>query len=856
MNRTTKSKTVNQVMLETGKRSGLKINLVFKVTALVSILIVLVSSISIYLIYNLSLNALKAEIENQLMMIAANSTVSIDADKLATIRAEKDEGNVVYLELQKKLQEIQKNSDGKLKYIYTIARTGDKCVYILDAAPIEDTENHSSIGDEFSLDDYPAAVNGFYAPTAEQKLSYDKEFKIWSQSGYAPIKDKKGSVIGVLGVDMDVTTLKEKEAQMNQAGMVSLGLSLLLALVLGIMFTSYLTAPIITLTKGTKSVAEGNLDIAVNINRNDELGQLGESFNLMIKDLKESQEALKKYNLELEDRVAQRTAELSQINKEIKDILDNMSQAIFTIDNEFKFNAQHSKFAFDIFGDIEFTDRNILDVFFPDEEQKPIRENMNEWLKRIFENAEIRWDDLEALQPVHELAINIMKENQKNTVKYIKLDFQPITDIFAPDFKEKVTKVMVIIQDITEKKTLELEMEKKEREYKDNINQIIEVIKIDQEIFKDYINECKDNLAVFEPMLISLKDDKNNMGKINELFRIMHTIKGNAKIFKLERISGEAHGIENIFSAIRKGEREMNDELLDETFRKLDNFRILFDETLEIYKRITVGKDADLGENRAEERNKEENEIIKVKIHEISRLTELIKKADRILEEDIINIVDKDEGLEKVKAVESIIKETKEQLKEMSKISISKLFGRFPRMVRDISKELGKKVKLILKGEDIEIDKNIYDKISDPLIHILRNSLDHGLEVPAERIETGKSEEGTIKLNASLTDNEFTVEISDDGRGVDVDRIKAKAVKKELITPEEALRMTDEDALKLIFLPGLSTNEKVTDISGRGVGMDVVKSSVEETLNGSILLESKKNRGVKIVLKIPLMFKI
>jgi len=476
------------------------------------------------------------------------------------------------------------------------------------------------------------------------------------------------------------------------------------------------------------------------------------------------------------------------------------------------------------------------------------------WLNKVFENSYDHWEDMEALQPVHEISVQTKSNNERDNPKYIKINFQPITDIFAPEYKEKVTKVMVIVQDITEKKMLELDMGKKEQEYKDNISQIIEVIKMDEELFQDYINECKENLANFEPQLIALKDDKHNKEIIDELFRIMHTIKGNAKIFKLERISGEAHGIESIFSEIRKGQREMDDALLNETFKKLDHFNSLFNETLDIYKKITAGKNADLGKiHPLEQEEKEDSEVIKVKVQEISRLTELIKKADRLLLDDISKVEGKKERMEKAKAIEDIFKETEEQLQAMSKISISRLFIRFPRMVRDISMELGKKVRLIIKEDNFKIDKKIYEKISDPLIHIIRNSIDHGLEIPEERIQFGKPEEGTVELSTTLTDSELQLEITDDGQGLDIDKIKAKAVKNGLIPPEKALNMKDEEAINLIFLPGFSTNERVTNISGRGVGMDVVKTSIEESLKGSIILESKKNQGLKITLKIPLV---
>lgn len=380
------SKNVVQTFHPGKKKKEFKINLIVKVTAIIAISIALVASLTNFLIYSLSYNALRSEIRNKLMMIASAATVTLDTEKLKMLTRPEDEGNTIYMELQKKLQQVkgicrdpdqgQIKGNEKLRYIYTLAKSGDKVIYILDAAPITDTKNHSSFGDEFPVDEYPKVMDGFIAPTSEKNLSYDKEFDIWSQSGYAPIKDKNGKVIGVLGVDMDVTALKKDEAKMQRAIYIVLGIVFVLALLLGIIVSRYLTKPIIILTKGTKTVAEGNFDITVELKHSDEFGQLASSFNSMTHDLKESREKLKRYNLELEDKVARRTAELSQINKEIKDILDNMSQAIFTIDSEFKFNAQHSRFAFNIFGKVEFADKNILDLFFPLEEQGPMREKM------------------------------------------------------------------------------------------------------------------------------------------------------------------------------------------------------------------------------------------------------------------------------------------------------------------------------------------------------------------------------------------------------------------------------------------------------------------------------------------------
>ena len=543
--------------------------------------------------------------------------------------------------------------------------------------------------------------------------------------------------------------------------------------------------------------------------------------------------------------VAERTTELTQANKEIKDILDNMSQAIFTIDSDLKFNAQHSKFAFDIFGNITFSDRSLLDIFFQYNEQQKDRSNLETWLQKVFSVSETSWENLEALQPVREIKIDAKNKKGQDVVKYIEVGFQPITDL---DSQDRLSKLMVIVQDITVKKDLELQIEKKQKEYKDNIDQIVEIINMDQELFEDFIKECKEQIASFEPKLIELKDDKENIELVNELFRIMHTLKGNARIFNLERIAGEAHAIENTFSAIRKGQVVMTDEILDETFKNLDKFNVLFNETLEIYNKIVRGKDSGTGKTTGEEGQKTENEVIKVKVYDLDKLARLLSDVDRFVSEDLSEFANKG----KMEVIEKLLKESEILLKDLRKIAIGKLFTRFPRMVRELSMEVGKKVKFKTKGDGIEIDRNIFDKIADPMIHLIRNSLDHGLENPVDRTALGKVEEGTLEVNVSSIGKELTIEICDDGKGLDVDKIKAKAVKNGLISADRAMVISEQEAVNLIFAPGFSTSDKVSDISGRGVGMDVVRTFVEEKLKGIVLLESKKNQGLKVTLKVPL----
>ncbi|MFW6233949.1 MAG: ATP-binding protein [Spirochaetota bacterium] len=182
-------------------------------------------------------------------------------------------------------------------------------------------------------------------------------------------------------------------------------------------------------------------------------------------------------------------------------------------------------------------------------------------------------------------------------------------------------------------------------------------------------------------------------------------------------------------------------------------------------------------------------------------------------------------------------------------VPISNIFSRFPRLVRDLSRSLDKKINLVIEGEDTELDKSVIEDLLDPLIHCVRNSLDHGIESPAERLEGGKPETGTLTLRASNEGNMILIEVSDDGKGIDVEKVKARAIDRGVIHPTKQL--TDVEAFNLIFEPGFSTAAKVTDISGRGVGLDVVRKQIEK-LNGTVSVWSEPGLGSRFTIKIPL----
>ncbi|MBM3274977.1 MAG: chemotaxis protein CheA, partial [Candidatus Sericytochromatia bacterium] len=208
-----------------------------------------------------------------------------------------------------------------------------------------------------------------------------------------------------------------------------------------------------------------------------------------------------------------------------------------------------------------------------------------------------------------------------------------------------------------------------------------------------------------------------------------------------------------------------------------------------------------------------------------------------------------------IRHVGSVIADIHAVVMKLRMMPVERVFSRFPRMVRDLGRELGKEVQLLIEGQETELDRLMIDEIADPLLHLLRNSVDHGLETPDERELMGKPRLGTVNLRARHEGNHVIIEVQDDGKGMDPERIKRKAVEKGLLSGDEAVRLSDKQALDLIFTPGFSTRDEATDISGRGVGMDAVKSKTV-ALGGALDLSSTSGKGSQISIILPLTLAI
>lgn len=278
---------------------------------------------------------------------------------------------------------------------------------------------------------------------------------------------------------------------------------------------------------------------------------------------------------------------------------------------------------------------------------------------------------------------------------------------------------------------------------------------------------------------------------------------------------------------------ELYDKFQNSSTIYKDKTRRLLDKMPEYLEKIQQGYDI--------------NSIKQDVLNEYSSLLEVFGDFDSLMKAAVTKFKSSSQNLGRISG------ELQEGVMKIRMVPISQIFSRFPRVVRDLSRDLNKNVQLVIEGEDTELDKSVVEDLLDPIMHCVRNSLDHGVESPEVRKGLGKPEQGILLLKASNEGNMIVIEVADDGHGIDVEAVKQKAVERGILHPNKSL--TDVEAFQLVFAPGFSTSKTISSVSGRGVGLDVVKTHIEK-LNGTVMVESEPNVGTRFIIKLPLTLAI
>ncbi len=401
-----------------------------------------------------------------------------------------------------------------------------------------------------------------------------------------------------------------------------------------------------------------------------------------------------------------------------------------------------------------------------------------------------------------------------------------------------------------------------------------------QEILEDFLIEAFEMIEQLDQDLIKLEHNPKDLELLNRIFRVAHTIKGSSSFLNINILTNLTHNIEDVLNKARHGDLVITPNIMDIVLESIDLMKILLInirdsgtdngnvDITDVVKKLQAISQENKSIKKSQNTKKDKTTVsanvgqtVRVDVkrldHLMNLIGELVLGKNRLMSiyDSIEERYNGEQFLEELNQVVSSISiiTTDLQLTVMQTrmLSISKIFNKFPRIVRNLARDMDKNIDLIISGEETKLDKSIIEEIGDSLVHIIRNSCDHGIESPKERIKKGKSEVGRIELKAYNESNYIVIEITDDGKGLDPDSLKQRALEKGIINECEVGTMTDKEAFYLVFKAGFSTAKAVTNVSGRGVGMDVVKTNIEK-LNGIIDIESKIDKGTALKLKIPL----
>jgi len=410
----------------------------------------------------------------------------------------------------------------------------------------------------------------------------------------------------------------------------------------------------------------------------------------------------------------------------------------------------------------------------------------------------------------------------------------------------------------------------------------------DQDIIREFLIESNENLARLDQEMVELEKRPQDPQLLGSIFRTIHTIKGTCGFLGFATLGSVTHLAENLLSQLRDGKRQLTPEfvtLILDTVDVVKTVLVAIEATgregpepfADLRKRLeaacaqaTGGAPAADSPTAAPDTEKPDAE--KAAAPKGPSVSDSSIRVDVVLLDKLMNLVgelvlarnqilqftahQEDSPLNATsQRLNLITTELQEGVMKTRMQPIGVVWNKLPRVVRDLATSFGKQINLEMDGADTELDKTIIEAINDPLTHIVRNCCDHGIEKPEVRIRNGKPAQGTLTMRAFHEGGQVNIEIADDGAGIDVKVLKSKAVQKGLVRPEQAERMTDREVLALIFLPGFSTAAEVTSVSGRGVGMDVVKTNIEK-IGGVVDLVSRLGQGTTLKLKIPLTLAI
>jgi two-component system chemotaxis sensor kinase CheA len=394
------------------------------------------------------------------------------------------------------------------------------------------------------------------------------------------------------------------------------------------------------------------------------------------------------------------------------------------------------------------------------------------------------------------------------------------------------------------------------------------------DLIADFVAECREMLEALGGEIVAWEAQPDDRARLDSIFRFVHTVKGNCGFFDFPRLEALSHAAEDALADVRAGRRHPDAALVSAVLAIIDRIGEMVS-AIEAGEAMPNGDDSALihalepgaeghaapvaaavadGTIRASAAPRTIRLSVELLDRVMSTVSDMVLARNELARRlrESASDVPVDGAFERLS---SIIAEMRDAITRTRMQRIENLFVGLPRMVRDLSAELGKQVLVDIEGGDVELDREMIEMIRDPLTHIIRNAVDHGIETPADRLKAGKREIGVLSVSARQSGNQILIDIQDDGRGIDGRKLVEKAVANGVLSKEDAAQLSARDQLALIFEAGLSTAKEVTAISGRGVGMDVVRSNVER-IGGIVEVDSKMGEGTRMTLRVPLTLTI
>lgn len=572
------------------------------------------------------------------------------------------------------------------------------------------------------------------------------------------------------------------------------GLAAILSIIIALFASSQFVKPIISLTNSATTIAGGNLNEKIILTGKDEIGILAHNFEIM-------RETIKQHIEKLDMKVLERT-------QAITDLLNNAGQGFLTFGKNLKIHKEYSKQCIDFIGrNIE--DMNILEILYPD-------------IGADYLKDKSKYDEESDIAVTEELIKDIFESDSKIDVKLTLLPHEieinklilTVWYVYLKDYKNsEKTKIMLILTDVTLERTL-----KEKAKIEEERNNLIIKAALDKAGFIEFINDLNKQINYARDLVMKLE---NRFDVLDELFRIIHTIKGNSPFYNLKRVAEAAHQMEDIISIFIR-HKNIGPKDLQELNNYIDN--------------IIAGLNYHLNS-----------------ISDFLSANDIFKYSEKIFEipesklDSLISLIN-----EKLSETEREI--FIEKVKELKKHSIKFILKRYISNAQQIADRLGKKIKVNINNEDFQIDLTYFKPLFDVYVHIIRNAVDHGISTPAERALEKKSACGTISIILEELDKDgkkyFMIETIDDGKGIEIEKIRKRIIEKKLLNEREANKLNEDEVLQYIFYPGISSKDSISDVSGRGIGMEAVKEAVSK-LGGEIKVKTQSNIGTSIKIIVP-----